>query len=40
MQPIERRRDLRNDGGELIILSRFPVAFRPPALASWSSCSR
>ncbi len=23
-----------------IILSRFPVAFRPPALASWSSCSR
>jgi len=31
-------RDDRLEG--LIILSRFPVAFRPPALAFWSSCSR
>jgi hypothetical protein len=26
--------------GEDQILSRFPVAFRPPAFASWASCSR
>jgi hypothetical protein len=32
---------MRDDQLEgLALLSRFPAAFRPPALASWSSCSR